>query len=65
MKACSTKVANCFRYGNKIGLSVATEGLQEALRQLRATAGEIAVQADRGGVGTVIRPYLEALTANG
>jgi hypothetical protein len=26
-------VADCFRYRNKIGLSVAIEGLQEALRQ--------------------------------
>ncbi|MDX0524415.1 transcriptional regulator [Sinorhizobium medicae] len=58
-------VADCFRYRNKIGLSVAIEGLQEALRQRRAASGEIAVQADRGGVATVIRPYLEALTANG
>jgi hypothetical protein len=58
-------IADCFRYRNKIGLSVAIEGLQETLRQRRATSGEIADQAKRGGVGTVIRPYLEALTANG
>lgn len=58
-------VADCFRYRNKIGLSVAIEGLQEALRQSKATAGEIARQAERGGVATVIRPYIEALTANG
>lgn len=58
-------IADCFRYRNKIGLSVAIEGLQEALRQRKATAGEIARQAERGGVATVIRPYLEALTANG
>jgi len=58
-------IADCFRYRNKIGLSVAIEGLQEALRQRRATPGEIADQAERGGVGTVIRPYIEALTANG
>lgn len=58
-------VADCFRYRNKIGLSVAIEGLQEALRQRKATPGEIARQAERGGVATVIRPYLEALTANG
>jgi predicted transcriptional regulator of viral defense system len=58
-------VADCFRYRSKIGLSVAIEGLQETLRQRRATPGEIANQAERGGVGTVIRPYLEALTANG
>lgn len=58
-------VADCFRYRNKIGLSVAIEGLQEALRQRKATPGEIARQAERGGVSSVIRPYLEALTANG
>ncbi|ASP73348.1 transcriptional regulator [Sinorhizobium meliloti] len=58
-------IADCFRYRNKIGLSVAIEGLQEALRQRKATPGEIARQAERGGVATVIRPYIEALTANG
>ncbi|WP_105441232.1 type IV toxin-antitoxin system AbiEi family antitoxin domain-containing protein [Neorhizobium sp. T25_13] len=58
-------IADCFRYRNKIGLSVAIEGLQEALRQRKATPGEIARQAEHGGVSTVIRPYLEALTANG
>lgn len=58
-------ISDCFRYRNKIGLSVAIEGLQEALRQRKTTAGEIARQAERGGVATVIRPYLEALTANG
>lgn len=58
-------VADCFRYRNKIGLPVALGGLQEALRQRKATAGEIARQAGRGGVATVIRPYLEALTVNG
>lgn len=58
-------VADCFRHRSKIGLNVALEGLQEALRQRKATPGEIARAADNGGVGTVVRPYLEALTANG
>lgn len=58
-------IADCFRYRNKIGLSVAIEGLQEALRQRKTTPAEIARQAAHGGVATVIRPYLEALTANG
>ena len=58
-------VADCFRHRSKIGLSVAIEGLQEALRQRKATPAEIAHQAEHGGVSTVIRPYLEALTANG
>jgi len=57
-------VADCFRHRGKVGLSVAIEGLQEALRQRKATPADIARQADKGGVSTVIRPYLEALTAN-
>ncbi len=58
-------VADCFRHRNKIGQSIAIEGLQEALRQRKATPAEIVQQAEQGGVATVIRPYLEALTANG
>ncbi|MBU6297375.1 MAG: type IV toxin-antitoxin system AbiEi family antitoxin domain-containing protein [Alphaproteobacteria bacterium] len=58
-------IADCFRHRGKIGLGVAIEGLQEALRQRKATPAEIARYAERGGVSTVIRPYLEALTANG
>lgn len=57
-------VADCFRHRRKVGLSVAIEGLQEALRQRKATPAEIARQAEKGGVSTVVRPYLEALSAN-
>lgn len=63
--AVAKTVADCFRHRGKIGQPVAIEGLQEALRQRKATPAEIARQAERGGVSTVIRPYLEALTANG
>lgn len=63
--AVAKTVADCFRHRRKIGQSVAIEGLQEALRQRKATPAEIARQAERGGVSSVIRPYLEALTANG
>jgi len=58
-------IADCFRHRGKIGQSVAIEGLQEALRQRKATPAEIARQAEGGGISSVIRPYLEALTANG
>ena len=58
-------IADSFRHRRTIGLSVALEGLQEALRQRKATPNEIARQAERGGVASVVRPYLEALTANG
>ena len=57
-------IADCFRHRRKVGQTVALEGLQEALRQRKATPAEIARHAKRGGVATVVRPYLEALTAN-
>lgn len=57
-------IADCFRHRRKIGIQVAVEGLQEALRQRKATPAAIARAAQAGGIGTVIRPYLEALTAN-
>lgn len=58
-------IADCFRHRRSVGQSVALEGLQEALRQRKATPAEIARSAASGGVFTIVRPYLEALTANG
>jgi predicted transcriptional regulator of viral defense system len=58
-------IADCFRHRRTVGLAVAIEGLQEALRRRKATPGDIARHAERGGVATVMRPYIEALTANG
>lgn len=58
-------VADCFRHRSKVGLNVALEGLQEALRQRKTTPAQVMRAADKGGVSTVIRPYLEALSANG
>ena len=57
-------IVDCFRHRNKVGLPVAIEGLQEALRQRKASPAGIARHAERGGVSNMIRPYLEALTAN-
>jgi predicted transcriptional regulator of viral defense system len=58
-------IADCFRHRRSVGLAVALEGLQEALRRRKATASEILAAAERGRVGTVVRPYLTAMTANG
>ena len=58
-------VADCFRHRRTVGRSVALEGLREALRQRKATPAEIARHAERGRVSTIVRPYLEALTAGG
>ncbi|RNC97010.1 MAG: transcriptional regulator [Oricola sp.] len=58
-------ISDCFRHRRTVGQTIALEGLQEALHQRKATPAEIARHAERGGVANVIRPYLEALTANG
>jgi predicted transcriptional regulator of viral defense system len=52
------------RYQKSPGLNLALEGLREALRQRKATPAEIARYAEEGGVWKVVRPYLEAMTAN-
>jgi predicted transcriptional regulator of viral defense system len=57
-------IADCFRHRRSVGLSIALEGLQEALRQHKVTPATMSRQAMRSGVATVVRPYLEALTAN-
>lgn len=55
-------VADCFRHRRSVGLRIALEGLQEALRQRKVTPGAMSRQAAKSGVATVMRPYLEART---
>lgn len=58
-------VVDCFRYRNKIGLDVALEAMREALRQRRCRPDDIRRHALTLRAWTVIRPYLEAMTADG
>jgi predicted transcriptional regulator of viral defense system len=58
-------IADCFRNKRLVGSSVAIEGLQETLRQRKATPAEIMAEAERGRAAKTILPYVEALTANG
>lgn len=58
-------IADAFRHRRTVGLSVALEGLQEALRQRKASPSDILAAAEQGRVATIVRPYLTALTANG
>jgi predicted transcriptional regulator of viral defense system len=55
-------VADCFRYRNKIGLDVALEALRE-YRRSRRSMEELARAAATVHVGSVMRPYLEAIVA--
>jgi len=52
------------RYQKSPGLNLALEGLREALRQRKATPSEIARYSTEAGIWKVVRPYLEAMTAN-
>lgn len=54
-------VADCFKFRNKVGLDVALEALQDALRERKATVDEIWRFAEVDRVHRVMRPYLEAL----
>lgn len=54
-------VADCFKYRNRVGLDVAIEALQEAIREKKATPGEIMEYAKIDRVANIVRPYLEAL----
>ena len=54
-------VVDCFRYRCHVGLDVAIEALRETLRDRRATPAEIGDVARLCRVGTVLRPYIEAL----
>lgn len=54
-------VADCFKFRNKIGLDVALEALQEAVRDKRVTMDELWRAATVCRVAKVMRPYLESL----
>lgn len=55
-------VADCFKYRNKIGVTIAVEALRDGLTQRRFTVDELWAMARVCRVHNVLRPYLEALT---
>ncbi len=58
-------IADCFRYRNKIGLDIALEGLREGLRSRRVTPDQLWELARMARVWSVMRPYVEAIVADG
>jgi hypothetical protein len=54
-------VVDCFKYRNKIGLSVALEALRDCLRQHKATVDEIHQISKIRHMENVMRPYMEAI----
>ena len=58
-------IVDCFRYRNKIGLDIALEGLREGLRSGRVTPDQLWEFARTARVWSVMRPYVEAMVADG
>lgn len=56
-------IADCFKYRNKIGLDVALEALREAWREQKVSIDSLWHYATINRVASVMRPYLEAITA--
>jgi predicted transcriptional regulator of viral defense system len=52
------------RYGSRVGLNQAVQGMKETLRQRKATPAEIVRFAEQAGIWKVTQPYLEALTVD-
>jgi predicted transcriptional regulator of viral defense system len=58
-------IVDCFRYRNKIGLDLALEGLREGLRRRCCTPDQLWRYARTARVWSVMRPYVEAMVADG
>lgn len=56
-------VVDCFRFRNKIGIDVAIEALREGWAQRKFSMDAVWSHAQAGRVATVMRPYIEAITA--
>ena len=58
-------IVDCFRYRNKIGLDIALEGLRDGLRSGCVTPDQLWEFARTARVWSVMRPYVEAMVADG
>ena len=58
-------LADAFRNPKLVDRSIAVEGLRATIEQRKTTPSVIAEGAKAGGAWKIMRPYLEALTANG
>ncbi|MEI6725664.1 MAG: type IV toxin-antitoxin system AbiEi family antitoxin domain-containing protein [Actinomycetes bacterium] len=54
-------VVDCFRYRNLVGMDVAIEALRDCLQQRKSSPGELWDLAKACRIGSVMRPYIEAL----
>ena len=56
-------VVDCFRYRNKVGIDVAMEALRDSVRTRKTTVDEISRAAEVCHARTVMKTYLQALSA--
>ena len=56
-------VVDCFRYRNKVGIDVAMEALRDSIRSRKTTVDEISRAAEVCHARTVMKTYLQALSA--
>lgn len=60
---CAAKtIVDCFRYRNKVGLSVALEALRDGWYHRKVTMDQLWQYAKMLKISSVMRPYLETLT---
>jgi len=52
---------DCFRYRNLVGMDVAIEALRDCLEQRKSSPDELWPLAQACHIGSVMRPYIEAL----
>jgi predicted transcriptional regulator of viral defense system len=58
-------IVDCFRYRNKVGIDIAMEGLREGIRRRKCTPDELWKHGKMARVWAVMRPYVEAVVADG
>ncbi|HET7410821.1 MAG TPA: hypothetical protein VFJ13_11535 [Paracoccaceae bacterium] len=54
-------IVDLFRFRDRVGLSIALEGLKEGLAKERVTPAAVAETARAAKAWRVVRPYLEAM----
>jgi predicted transcriptional regulator of viral defense system len=57
-------IVDCFRYRNKIGIDVATEGLREGIRHRKCTPDQLWHYAKKARIWTIMRPYVETVVSD-
>jgi predicted transcriptional regulator of viral defense system len=57
-------IVDCFRFRNKIGTDIAISAMREALRKGVCKPDDIVRHARSLRIGSVVRPYLEAMTTD-